>query len=106
MAGIGMAGIVREIVHDQINSSLPKSEENISKNVLFSECGKPPENENYHSFMSRYWTCVRNSMKKTLMAPVSDKALSQTFLPVVPHQKKSDEKKSEWTVEDQIFFCN
>lgn len=106
MAGIGMAGIVREIVHDQINSSLPKSEENISKNVLFSKCGNPPENENYHSFMSRYWTCVRNSMKKTLMAPVSDKALSQTFLPVVPHQKKSDEKKSEWTVEDQIFFCN
>ena len=106
MAGIGMAGIVGEIVHDQINSSLPKSEENISKNVLFSKCGNPPENENYHSFMSRYWTCVRNSMKKTLMAPVSDKALSQTFLPVVPHQKKSDEKKSEWTVEDQIFFCN
>ena len=106
MAGIGMAGIVREIVHDQIISSLPKSEENISKNVLFSKCGNPPENENYHSFMSRYWTCVRNSMKKTLMAPVSDKALSQTFLPVVPHQKKSDEKKSEWTVEDQIFFCN
>tara|TARA_B100001013_G_scaffold290007_1_gene189842 strand:+ start:907 stop:1227 length:321 start_codon:yes stop_codon:yes gene_type:complete len=106
MAGIGMAGIVREIVHDQINSSLPKSEENISKNVLFSKCGNPPENENYHSFMSRYWTCVRNSMKKTLMTPVSDKALSQTFLPVVPHQKKSDEKKSEWTVEDQIFFCN
>ena len=106
MAGIGMAGIVREIVHDQKNSSLPKSEENFSKNVLFSKCGNPPENENYHSFMSRYWTCVRNSMKKTLMAPVSDKALSQTFLPVVPHQKKSDEKKSEWTVEDQIFFCN
>ena len=102
MAGIGMAGIVREIVHDQINSSLPKSEENISKNVLFSKCGNPPENENYHSFMSRYWTCVRNSMKKTLMTPVSDK----TFPPVIPYQKKSDEKKSEWTVEDQIFFCD
>lgn len=102
MAGIGMAGIVWEIVHDQKNSSLPKSEENISKNVLFSECGKPPENENYHSFMSRYWTCVRNSMKKTLMTPVSDK----TFPPVIPYQKKSDEKKSEWTVEDQIFFCD
>ena len=29
MAGIGMAGIVREIVQDQKNSSLPKSEENI-----------------------------------------------------------------------------
>ena len=56
--------------------------------------------------MSRYWTCVRNSMKKTLMAPVSDKALSQTFPPVIPYQKKSDEKKSEWTVEDQIFFCD
>jgi len=97
-----MAGIVWEIVHDQKNSSLPKSEENISKNVLFSECGKPPENENYHSFMSRYWTCVRNSMKKTLMTPVSDK----TFPPVIPYQKKSDEKKSEWTVEDQIFFCD
>ena len=102
MAGIGMAGIVWEIVHDQKNSSLPKSEENISKNVIFSECGKPPENENYHSFMSRYWTCVRNSMKKTLMTPVSDK----TFPPVIPYQKKSDEKKSEWTVEDQIFFCD
>lgn len=106
MAGIDMAGIVREIVHDPKNSSLPKSEENISKNVSFSECGNPPENKNYYSFMSRYWTCVRNSMKKTLMAPVSDKALSQTFPPVIPYQKKSDEKKSEWTVEDQIFFCD
>ena len=38
MAGIGMAGIVREIAHDPKNSSLLKSEENISKNVSFSDC--------------------------------------------------------------------